>query len=84
MLQRRSQSLAEVTAELRAAITVRSEQLTDLPDDPDQPAPVTPGGIDWTWDVLLRNRCVDMWVHEQDIRRALGRPGGWTPPRRRS
>lgn len=76
VLHRRTQSLAQVTAELRAAITLRSEQLTDLPDDPDQPAPVTPGGIDWTWDVLLRNRCVDMWVHEQDIRRAIGRPGG--------
>ncbi len=76
VLERRTQTLAQVTAQLRAAITVRSEQLTDLPDDPDQPAPVTPGGVDWTWDVLLRNRCVDMWVHEQDIRRAIGRPGG--------
>lgn len=76
VLDRRTQTFAEVTAQLRAAITTRSEQLTDLPDDPSQPAPVTPGGIGWSWDELLRNRCVDMWVHEQDIRRAIGRPGG--------
>lgn len=76
VLARRSRTLAEVTEELRVAIDRRSEQLADLPDDADQPAPVTPGGIAWSWDVLLRNRCLDMWVHEQDIRRALGRPGG--------
>lgn len=76
VVERRTQTLAQVTAQLRAAITERSEQLADLPDDPRQPAPVTPGGIGWTWEELLRNRCVDMWVHEQDIRRAVGMPGG--------
>ncbi len=76
VLARRDLSLAQVTAELRDAVRHRFEQLTDLPDDPDQPAPVTPGGIGWSWEVLLRNRCIDMWVHEQDIRRALHRRGG--------
>ncbi|MGJ9422469.1 maleylpyruvate isomerase family mycothiol-dependent enzyme [Aeromicrobium sp. CF3.5] len=75
--ERRGLTLAELSAEIRHAVARRSEQLEDLPDDPDTPAPVTPGGIDWTWDTLLRNRCVDIWVHEQDIRRALGRPGGF-------
>jgi uncharacterized protein (TIGR03083 family) len=74
--ERRDRPLAEVVAELRAAIVTRSEQLRDLPDEADQPAPVTPGGIAWSWDVLLRNRTIDVWVHEQDVRRALGRPGG--------
>ncbi len=30
----------------------------------------------WTWEVLLRNRPLDIWMHEQDVRRATGRPGG--------
>jgi uncharacterized protein (TIGR03083 family) len=76
VVERRQASLADVIEQLRTAVEIRSQQLRDLPDDPALPAPVTPGGIDWSWDVLLRNRCLDMWVHEQDIRRALHRPGG--------
>ncbi len=75
--ERRDRSLDELVEEIRDAVARRAEQLQDLPDDPSTPAPVTPGGIDWTWDTLLRNRCIDIWVHEQDIRRALGRPGGF-------
>ncbi len=26
--------------------------------------------------MLLRNRPLDVWMHEQDVRRATGRPGG--------
>lgn len=74
--ERRRLSLTEVTDQLRTAIDHRFDQLADLPDDASLPAPVTPGGIAWSWDELLRNRCLDMWVHEQDIRRALARPGG--------
>lgn len=74
--ERRDRTPAEVTAELAAAVELRTERLTDLPDDPTAPASVTPGGVPWSWDTLLRNRVVDMWVHEQDIRRATGRPGG--------
>lgn len=73
---RRDQSPAEVIAELTAAVELRSSRLTVLPDDPATPAPVTPGGVAWSWGTLLRNRAVDMWVHEQDIRRATGHPGG--------
>ncbi len=29
---------------------------------------------------LLSNRPVDVWMHEQDIRRAIGRPGGYSSP----
>ena len=32
--------------------------------------------IGWNWETLLSNRAVDVWMHEQDIRRAVGRPGG--------
>ena len=34
------------------------------------------GGVPWTWRLLLRNRPLDVWMHEQDVRRAVGRPGG--------
>lgn len=73
---RRDRTPAEVTAELATTVELRASRLTDLPDDPTTLAPVTPGGVAWSWDTLLRNRAVDMWVHEQDIRRATGRPGG--------
>jgi uncharacterized protein (TIGR03083 family) len=50
--------------------------LADEPlDDPEGTPPITPGRIDWNWQTLLRNRAVDVWVHEQDIRRAVGKPG---------
>ena len=29
----------------------------------------------WDWRTLLRNRPLDVWMHEQDVRRAVGRPG---------
>lgn len=73
---RADRSTTQVIAELSDAAAIRSLELDDLPDDPQTKAPVTPGGIDWSWDTLLRNRCIDVWVHEQDIRRAIDRPGG--------
>lgn len=73
---RRSHTTEQLRAEFAAAIASREQELQTLPADPQSPAPVTPGAISWTWDTLLRNRAIDVWVHEQDIRRALGRPGG--------
>ncbi|KRC65188.1 hypothetical protein ASE12_10670 [Aeromicrobium sp. Root236] len=73
---RRDRTPAELVAELASAVELRASRLADLPDDPSALAPVTPGGVAWSWDTLLRNRSVDVWVHEQDIRRATGRPGG--------
>ncbi len=65
----------QLRADLRDLVARRAEGLADLPD-PEAKAPVTPAGVDWTWDVALRNRTIDMWMHEQDIRRAVGLPGG--------
>ncbi len=74
---RRGWPLPEVLAELREAAALRHDRLlADPPVDPDAPAP-SPPGTSWGWGRLLHNRVVDMWMHEQDIRRALGRPGGW-------
>ncbi len=73
---RRAATPHELIDELAAAVTTRLAALEPLPEDPAAYPQTTPGGVQWTWETLLRNRCIDMWVHEQDIRRAIGRPGG--------
>jgi uncharacterized protein (TIGR03083 family) len=81
VLARRDRTPAELMAEFRDAVERRTAQLRDEPlDDPGAMAPITPGGARWSWATLLRNRPVDIWVHEQDIRRAVGRPGGVDSP----
>lgn len=77
---RRGTPIADVVDELRTAVEHRAAALETLPEDPSAPAPVTPGGVPWSWDTLLRNRCIDVWVHEQDIRRAIDRPGNLGSP----
>ena len=71
---RADRSPQELIDELRQCVEARTEQLRDLPDPSSKPD-TTPGGVDWTWEVLMRNRCIDVWCHEQDIRRAVDRPG---------
>ncbi|GAA2073217.1 maleylpyruvate isomerase family mycothiol-dependent enzyme [Aeromicrobium halocynthiae] len=78
--ERRGMSPADVVAELRAGVAAREAALVDLPTDPGAPADRTPGAAPWTWEVLLRNRAIDAWCHEQDLRRALGRPGSLDTP----
>lgn len=69
--------VAELLTRLDRAVAERSSQLTSLPEDAAAPADLTPGGVAWDWETLLRNRAVDAWMHEQDIRRAIGKPGGY-------
>lgn len=72
---RADRSPEELIEEFRAAVDARSERFdTELPDADADP-PITPGDVGWTWEVLLRNRVIDAWSHEQDIRRAVDRPG---------
>ena len=71
---RRDHTPEQLVEELRVSVQRRAEEMASLPDPSTKP-PATPGGVDWTWEVLLRNRAIDMWSHEQDIRRAIGRPG---------
>ncbi|MPZ95092.1 MAG: maleylpyruvate isomerase family mycothiol-dependent enzyme [Propionibacteriales bacterium] len=78
---RRGHSPDQLVAELTDAVGRRCDQLAAAPPtDPAGRPDHTPGGIDWDWRTLLRNRTIDVWVHEQDIRRATGRPGGMSSP----
>ena len=77
---RAGRSREELLHELRTAVSARAAQLSDLPADPQHLASTGSMGLSWTWERLLRNRVVDVWVHEQDIRRAVGRPGGMQAP----
>ncbi len=71
---RRGLSGDEVLDEFRRTVAARSEQLRGLrPSDLEREVS-TPAGPGTVTD-MLRLRVMDTWSHEQDIRRALGRPG---------
>jgi uncharacterized protein (TIGR03083 family) len=76
VLARRGESADQLITEIRESATARHTQLlADPPTDPGAPAPGVFGAIGWTTGLLLRNRPLDVWMHEQDVRRALDRPG---------
>ena len=71
---RRASSGAEALAEFREVTSARLEQLRGFgPDDfgAESWTPVGPGTVR----DLLPFRVFDSWVHEQDMRRAVARPG---------
>lgn len=77
VITRRDREPASIISELRAAAgTRRAALLAEPPTDADAPADGMFGMIGWNQRTLLRNRPLDIWMHEQDIRRAVGRPGG--------
>lgn len=79
--ERRDRTPGELIDEFTDAVQRRAAELdADPPTDPEATPPRNPGGIGWDWQTLLRNRVVDLWVHEQDIRRAVGRPGDLDTP----
>jgi uncharacterized protein (TIGR03083 family) len=77
VVTRREASPDAIINEIRSAATARH---TALLADPPTDAAARPeqifGGVGWDWRTLLRNRPLDVWMHEQDIRRAVDRPGG--------
>ena len=78
---RRGHDADAIVNEIRESATIRHTQLlTDPPADPHAAAPGIFGLIGWTVERLLRNRPLDVWMHEQDVRRAVGRPGGYESP----
>jgi uncharacterized protein (TIGR03083 family) len=71
---RRGVPQAEVCAELRAAIAARRQLLERQPADLGQVIS-GPGGWELPRGIVMRMRCFDIWVHDQDIRGGLGIPG---------
>ncbi len=73
---RRDESPDALISEIRGSTTARHTQLlAEPPSDGSAPAPGLFGAIGWTTGLLLRNRPLDVWMHEQDVRRALDMPG---------
>jgi uncharacterized protein (TIGR03083 family) len=76
VVNRRVSTPDEIINEIRSAATTRhTALLADPPTDGSAKPEVVFGGVPWDWSTLLRNRPLDVWMHEQDIRRAVGRPG---------
>lgn len=78
---RRDRSPDELIAEIRSSATTRhTEYLAAPPTEAAAAAPGLFGALGWDTRTLLRNRPLDVWMHEQDIRRATGRPGNLDSP----
>ena len=81
VIARSSWTTDEVIDELEASVEKRYAGLTSAPPaDASEPGPGFAGVVGWSWQTLMTNRPLDFWMHEQDIRRALGRPGGLDSP----
>ncbi|MGN0064366.1 MAG: maleylpyruvate isomerase family mycothiol-dependent enzyme [Nocardioides sp.] len=77
VVARRGASRDDLVNEIRESTTARhTALLADPPTDPEAPAPGLFGALGWSTRTLLSNRPLDLWMHEQDVRRAVGVPGG--------
>ena len=77
IIVRSSWSTDELVDELESAVEKRYSEVTSTPpEDASAPGPGFAGLMGWSWRTLMTNRTLDLWMHEQDIRRALDRPGG--------
>ncbi|MFI9269947.1 maleylpyruvate isomerase family mycothiol-dependent enzyme [Kitasatospora sp. NPDC052896] len=80
--KRRCHTPPEMTAELEYVIIRRARMLRDAKHQADDVVrlPLGPASIELPYARLLLMRAFDVWVHEQDLRRALGLPGGLDSP----
>jgi uncharacterized protein (TIGR03083 family) len=77
VLARRGRTMAQLADEIEQSVALRGKALDENPPTDGAAAPPkTPGDIGWSTEILLRNRPLDIWMHEQDIRRAIRKPGG--------
>ncbi|MFC5179450.1 maleylpyruvate isomerase family mycothiol-dependent enzyme [Nocardioides taihuensis] len=77
VVARKDRTPDELITEIRESATARhTALLADPPTDAGASPPRMFGGVGWSWERLLRNRPLDVWMHDQDVRRAVGRPGG--------
>jgi len=80
--KRRCHTGPEMTGELEYTIIRRSRALRQSRNEPEDQVrwPMGPYSRDVPYHQLLRTRAFDVWVHEQDVRRALRRPGNLDSP----
>ncbi|QES49230.1 hypothetical protein DEJ50_16885 [Streptomyces venezuelae] len=76
---RRHHTAPEMTSELEYTLIRRARQLRNEKRDP-QTMVRGPLGEQVTLETALRLRAFDVWIHEQDLRTALGRPGNLDSP----
>ncbi|MEU4267942.1 maleylpyruvate isomerase family mycothiol-dependent enzyme [Streptomyces sp. NPDC026092] len=76
---RRHHTGPEMTSELEYILIRRARQLRNENRQPDHLIRA-PLGAEQTLEVAYRMRAFDVWVHEQDLRTALGRPGNLDSP----
>ncbi|MFG2195056.1 maleylpyruvate isomerase family mycothiol-dependent enzyme [Streptomyces sp. NPDC048639] len=76
---RRCHTAPEMTSELEYTIIRRSRQLRNETRDPGTKVR-GPLGVEQTLEEALRWRAFEVWVHEQDLRRALRKPGNLDSP----
>ncbi|MFE1954611.1 MULTISPECIES: maleylpyruvate isomerase family mycothiol-dependent enzyme [Streptomyces] len=76
---RRHHTAPEMVSELEYTIIRRSRQLRN---ESREPGTIVrgPRGVEETLEYAMRRRAFDIWVHEQDLRRALGTPGNLDSP----
>ena len=70
---RRSMSATELVAELTALLEERARQLSFIPDN-SKAEMRGPAGMVGRVANVTGTRTLDIWAHEQDVRRAIGRP----------
>lgn len=71
--QLRSESPADMMAKFRETTTRRKAALSSMPIEEWNTVTFTPAGPD-SYGRFMRVRVFDCWVHEEDIRHAVGRP----------
>ncbi|MEV6834555.1 maleylpyruvate isomerase family mycothiol-dependent enzyme [Streptomyces sp. NPDC051133] len=76
---RRHHTAPEMTAELEYTVIRRNRQLRNEAREPGSTMR-GPLGTEITLEQAYRARAFDVWVHEQDLRTALGRPGNLDSP----
>ncbi|MFJ4962411.1 hypothetical protein EES43_13790 [Streptomyces sp. ADI96-02] len=76
---RRHHTAPEMTSELEYVLIRRARQLRNESRAPEAKVRA-PLGAEQTLEVALNMRAFDLWVHEQDLRATLGRPGNLDSP----
>ncbi|MDH6625206.1 uncharacterized protein (TIGR03083 family) [Streptomyces sp. LBL] len=76
---RRHHTAPEMTSELEYVIIRRNRQLRNESRDPGTKVR-GPQSTELTLEEAMRSHAFNLWVHEQDLRTALGRPGNLDSP----